>query len=371
MKTNQSVLVRLSILTLAAGTVLAATAATTESNQSKAFPAKDGGTLVMDVDRGSITIETSDRSDVVIDVQRKVTHVSTARAQEVFAQHEVTFGQNGARVEVHAKFKKEPGRWFNRGGQNLHVEYRVQTPRRFNLELRTAGGDIVSSDIEGSIKAKTAGGSLRFATVKGTLDGQTAGGDIQLTSASGPVSVKTAGGSIHLGALGADATAETAGGSIAIESTQGKLKATTSGGDINIGDLGGPAEAQTAAGSIHVKTAQGALIAKTSGGDIRIDDAQDTVSAQTAAGSVKVSFSAQPHDDCRLSTSGGEIEIKLAENLGFDVEAETSGGEVTTAIPVATTVVGKHDNKLKGKINGGGKALVLKTSAGDVRISKR
>jgi len=63
--------------------------------------------------------------------------------------------------------------------------------------------------------------------------------------------------------------------------------------------------------------------------------------------------------------------VKIADGVGFDVEAKATGGRISTEIPMATTVVGQQkSDELKGKINDGGKALVLRTTAGSIRIEK-
>ncbi len=357
-------------LALCAGKPLLA--ATTEGNLSRTFAVNPGGRLVIDADRGAIQIATSDRSDVQVEVMRKVTRESAARGAEILAAHEVTFDQDGDLVAVHAKAKQEAAGWFNRGAQHLQVEYHILAPRRISLELRTAAGEIVSSDIEGSVKARTAGGSLKFGNIKGPFDGETAAGEIQLESASGRVTARTSGGSINLGEVGGVTSATTAAGSISVGKAKATLTAKTSGGSIEVGECAGPAELQTAAGSVRVKSSQARLDANTSGGSITIDDARDTVLARTAAGGISASFSAQPHEDCRLTTAGGSIELRLADKLAFDIEARTSGGEVRTELPIVTTVVGRQQaGVLQGKLNGGGKTLLLKTSAGDISLRKR
>jgi len=350
---------------------LAVQAATTESNLSKTFEVKPGGLLFMDVDRGSISIDTSDRGDVMVEVKRKISGVSAAKAQEAFAAHEVTFDRDGDRVQVNARFSPGFRVSRNRAAEKLQVEYHVLAPKRFNLDLRTSAGTITATDIEGTVKAKTSGGSLKFAAIKGTLDGITSAGGITLGSATGPVQAKTSGGSIHLGRVDADTKAETAAGSITVDRAKAKLMVNTSGGSIRLGELGGPTDARTSAGSIRVALAQAPLELKTSGGSINIGDARDTVTAQTSAGSITVAFSAQPEGECRLVTSGGGITLKLDSELGFDLDARTSGGHVTTELPVTATIIGKAPNdELKGKLNGGGKALILKTSAGNITIKK-
>jgi len=356
----------LAVLTL--GTALPVSAAVLESNLAKVFTVKPGGELFMDVDRGSIEITTGDRADVSVEVKRRVTRGSLAHAQEVFARHEVTFDQDGDHVSVQARFKDDSGHWLS-GGQNLEVEYHIAAPKQFNFDLRTAAGDVSLTDVEGSLKARTSGGGLRFSNVQGPVEAMTSAGDIHLLGATGSVKVKTSGGAIEIGRLDADASVETSAGPIRVKTAKAKLNAKTSGGEIELSELGGPAEVVTSAGSIRVKVAQARLDAKTSGGEINIDDARDTVVAHSSAGAVRVLFSAQPHEDCRLTTSGGEIRVKLAKGLAFDLDAKTSGGQVSTEVPVAAVVSGRQRNdELKGTINGGGKALSLKTSAGDISL---
>jgi DUF4097 and DUF4098 domain-containing protein YvlB len=382
-------------------------AQTTEANVTKGFTVKPGGQLVMDVDRGGIEITTGETSEVKVEVKRKITGVSGEKAQETFAAHEVTFDQDGDRVEVHAKFKKDFLQAFNKAAQKMQVHYEVLVPSKFNLDLRTSAGEISSSDIEGSVKARTAGGSLKFGEIKGPFEGTTSAGSINLAGATGVVTAKTSGGSISLGRLDSDTTAETSAGSISVKKANAKLAATTHGGNIDAGELdgaarvetsagsitvktakeqlsavthggkieagelGGPAQLETSAGSIKVGSVHGPLVANTSGGSIEIDQAADTVTAHTSAGSITAAFMAQPHGDCKLTTSGGGINVRLADNLGFDLDARTSGGRVITELPVTITVVGEHRNgTLKGKLNGGGKVLELKTSAGDIVLKK-
>jgi DUF4097 and DUF4098 domain-containing protein YvlB len=347
-------------------------AATTESNLEKTFPVKPGGQLVIEADRGPIEVTTSDRADMVVEVRRKISSGSAQKAAEVLEAHIVTFEQDGDRIFVRARVKDEARRLFDRGAQNFQVEYRVQAPKQFNYDLRTAAGNISSGDIDGTVKARTSGGSLRFAAISGTLEANTSAGSIRAGTIGGVVAATTAGGNIQIDELAAGGKANTSAGSITVSRSKTKLLATTAGGSILVGEFDGSANLSTSAGSIEVKSARGPLTAATSGGNITIEDAQDTVSAETSAGGISATFSAQPSGDCKLRTSGGSVTVKLDPELAFDVDAKTSGGKVTTEMPVAMVVMGEARNEgIKGKINGGGKALVLRTSAGSIAIRKK
>src|ERR1051326_5275256 len=108
-------------LFLVVSTQKALAAATAESNLSKTFTVHPGGQLIMDVDRGGIEIRTGDTAEVKVEVERKITRGKVGKADEIFAAHDVTFDQDGDRVEVHAKFKRGLLESFNRSGQNLQV----------------------------------------------------------------------------------------------------------------------------------------------------------------------------------------------------------------------------------------------------------
>jgi len=343
--------------------------AATEPNLKKFFTVTPGGQLIVDVDRGSIDLSTGDVSDLEVEVIRIVTGKSVAKTEEILAAHEITFAQDGNKVEVHAKMKKDFNGLFNVGGLNLNVQYKISIPKKFNLDLKTAAGSVTVGDLVGELKARTAGGSLKFGNIEGPVNGNTSAGSIHLASANGPVAVKTAGGSIDLGKVEADTVAETSAGSITVKVAKAKLVVKSAGGSINLGELDGETMAETSAGSIEVKKSKAKLVAKSSGGSLSIDDALEAVDARTSAGSVTASFSAQPTSDCRLSTAGGSVRVKVAANLAFDVDAKTNGGQVKTDLPIDDGG-GKNKSSLQGKLNGGGKALILKTSAGGISLNK-
>jgi DUF4097 and DUF4098 domain-containing protein YvlB len=341
------------------------------SNLKQSIAVQPGGMLVVHVDMGAIHITTGNRDDVQVEVRRKVTNADAAQAAEIFAAHEVSITGEGERVNVRARLQKDFTRLFSRTRTQFHVEYRITMPRQFHLDLRTSAGSIHASDVQGNVKAQTAGGSLKFANVTGTFDGTTSAGSITVGDVTGPVTAKTSGGTMRFGEMGSDAVVETSAGSISVKSAKAKLTARTRGGGIEAHELTGPAYLETSAGSIRVKSAHARLEAKTSGGSITIDDARDTVLANTSAGSVTAAFSEQPQEDCRLTTSGGSITVKLNSRLAFNVDAKTSGGRVTTELPITATILGDYrTDGLKGTLNGGGKVLFLRTSAGNITIKK-
>jgi len=305
-----------------------------KNNLVKSFDVKSGGTLIMEVDRGSIDIESSRRDSIHVEVERKKQETSAARAQEAFNAHKITFDQDGNTLTIKAKGPRENNglRWFFK--RPMQVRYIVSIPGEFNVDVKTAGGSVSVAALKGSVRAGTAGGSITFGKING------------------------------------DARAQTAGGSIEIAGATGNLDANTAGGSIRIGETGGKVNARTAGGSIHVDGVRNGLEARTSGGSVNLRHVGGVVTAQTSGGSISAEFSEAPTGACSLQTSGGGIEVTLDPSWGLDLDAQTSAGGVDTQIPV-TTEGQQHRSALRGKINGGGPQLELKTSAGRIEIRKR
>ena len=322
-------LLRRAALPAVASLLLAAAAADTTGNLQKTFTVTPGGTIVIEADRGAIEVTTGGDSQVSVQVDRKVTRASEAKATELLASHTVTFQQDGNRVTVKAKLPAaSSARWF---GPNLQVHYQVVVPKNFNLDLKTAGGSITVADLTGQVKAHTAGGSIKTGHTEGTVQVTTAGGSITIEAATGAIEARTAGGSVHVGEAGGTLLAETSGGSIHTTKTMGKARLSTAGGSIEAFEIHAPIE------------------------------------ATTSGGSITASLAGTPEGDCRFETSAGSVTLSVPAGLSADVDARTSAGRVIADLPV--TVQGEaRPSQLMGKLGAGGKQIKLRTSAGNIHL---
>jgi DUF4097 and DUF4098 domain-containing protein YvlB len=293
---------------------------------TKTFPVKPGGKLTVNVDRGSIHITTSDSDKVDVRVTRELKRASSAEARKVLEEHKIdlTSADNEVRIEAQNPQNKS----FNR----LQVDYTIAIPAKFDVDVKTAGGNIDLADLEGKAAVHTSGGNLKLGAITGPIKAHTSGGNITLTKCGGDADVNTSGGDLNLGEITGNLVAHTSGGGIMIEKTKGSVKAVTSGGNIRVKDAYGP------------------------------------VTAHTSGGNVSAQLNTQPAGDCSLKTSGGNVDVLLASNLALDLNAQTRGGRVNSDFPGS---MNKAKTKLTAQLNGGGPDLVLETSGGNVSIKSK
>jgi len=316
MKTNSmKTLILLITVLLIMSTSYCYLKADVEDTLTRSFEVTEGGKLVLDTDIGSIEVKSGSKDTVKVKVFRKVRAASQKKVREVLDDFDIEFKQDGKNLFIDADYKKSRRGFLWFGRKRLRVKFVITVPQKYSVDLRTSGGSISVSDLEGEVLSRTSGGSLSFGMIKGEIFGKTSGGSIRMEGCSGDVDVNTSGGSITIGEV---------------------------------------------AGNID---------ASTSGGSIRVKEVEGTIQARTSGGTITAHISSQPKGDCSLKTSGGSVHVYLVRDVKLDLDAKTSGGRVRSEFPVEVQGVIKR-TKLYGKINGGGPELFIRTSGGSISIQK-
>lgn len=237
-------------------------------------PVGPEGTLYVDLDLGSITVQVHERACVEID----------ARANGTLAEL-VSFAldREDGDVYLDGELSDVPRRWH---GQT-RVRVRAQVPQDYAVDLRTRAGRIHVLGVSGRIAAETAAGPVRVRDVRG------------------PALLRTAAGSIR------------------IDGVERDLRAFTLGGPISVRGASGNLELRTSAGPIRVRRARGRVDARTHAGPIVASFRCDpTGSLRTIAGPIDVAF--PPHACAELDARVGAGHIHIDSAFALDVPRRAS-----------------------------------------------
>jgi DUF4097 and DUF4098 domain-containing protein YvlB len=303
-------------------------AVASEENLSRQIEVTPRGKLVVDVDFGTIDVGGGDDGKVVLEAHRSVEFGDEAKEKEFLAAAPITVSSEGNVVTVRAH--RESRINWNFGHSRTNATYTLHVPKKFDLDLRTSGGDVSAVDISGNLKAHTSGGKLEFADLEGTLTADTSGGSIKVEGCRCPTDIKTS------------------GGDISVVNGAGALRAHTSGGRIEVHNLSGDADLETSGGNLVLEKIKGKIVGRTTGGSI-----QTFIPGEVAG-------------DVQLRTSAGNIELALPSSAPLDITAKTSVGQVINRLPLEVSEEGRAH--LHGKMNGGGKIVTLSTSAGNITL---
>jgi DUF4097 and DUF4098 domain-containing protein YvlB len=229
-----------------------------------------------------------------------------------------------------------------------------------NPELRVETGDgsvvVIGTPSSNRIEAKVTTQGWKIGPSEVRIDEHFAGNRLELTVHVPNSHFSFGNRSVHVELRVPQSTASTihtGDGSIRLQDLKSMNRLTTGDGSITGAGLDGTVEARTGDGSVK-------LAGRFDGVQIHTNDG--SVNLEASSGS-KMSGT------WRVETGDGSVTLKLPANLAADVEAHTGDGQISFDLPVTLSdTKGEHDRR--GRINGGGPSLILRTGDGSIHVSK-
>jgi len=156
---------------------------------------KPGQRLDIDLETGgSIEIEVWNRNEI---------QVVSDYAERACPEARIRFSPTSTGALLESDFESESG------VHNCSLSFTIKVPRRFDVHVVSAGGE------------------LRVADVHGRVDGRTGGGNLELVGVRGTVRLKIGGGEIAARDCDLDGTLSTGGGAVRFENVVGDVVATS------------------------------------------------------------------------------------------------------------------------------------------------
>lgn len=404
-----------------AATLPAATAAWGEpgARTSKDFTGvletREGMTLKLATDLGSVNILTRE-GDANATVRYKV-HVETdarpAAAERLLENYNLKARSTAYGAELSGTLPAQSVR-AGSGSAQFMVQFEVEIPVSYNVEVRTEIGDIIAQEIGGSANLFTAGGNIFTQNIGTRLHGasgravarlETQGGHIQTGNVEGDLTAFTAGGHVKTGSIHGDASLhsggghisvageisgrtdlETDGGNITVAHAGSYVNVRTGGGQIDFGEVRGSVRAQTGGGGIRVMTVSGPMQVESTSGSICLTKVSGTVQASTGDGTITAwinpdagtasSGTVRLAGASQLASGNGDIVVFLPRNLAANIEAVVTSGDahLIEFDPSLHLSVQKWEPggsgavHAWGSLNGGGAPLKLRTRRGKIRL---
>lgn len=269
----------------------------------ESFQVSDGELLVIDVQHADIDIETGYSGKARLVVTIEAPEGD--RARELFEMMRFEAYREDGRVVLRSDPRDD---WSWRG--RMDIDIRALIPERFDLELQSTHGDVTLGSLDGSVELHTTHGDIQTARIMGSaVSLNSTHGDVQVAEIVTPSLVlHTTHGDIAAGALRSE-----------------RIDAVTTHSDIDVRELSGSGELLTTHGDVSIRIAR--------------------------------------HDGLQIRTTHGDVLLVIPDDLPTSLNLR---GEHVT-IPSGASFDGSlQDEQAKGLLNGGGPAIEVSTSFGDV-----
>ena len=273
------------------------------SSVDHSVPAANGETLTLDLETGaSIDVTGWDEPRVDVAVQFRDDDADETR---------VDVGRAANGVRIHSRQTRE-----HSNGTSLRML--IRTPRRFNLQLNSAGGDVLLTDLEGDFRGTTGGGEIRLERLRGKADLSTGGGEVRVVESHLEGDVTTGGGEVH---IDRSELIDVVSGNASRAPRKRRDRIEKSGGDVSLHDIVDKS-ITTGGGDIRIERGAGLIEAHTGGGDLRLRSMSGSVNASTGAGNVEVTMVDAENVD--VTTGSGSVVVELPDDFDGVLELETS-----------------------------------------------
>jgi beta-lactamase regulating signal transducer with metallopeptidase domain/DUF4097 and DUF4098 domain-containing protein YvlB len=323
---------------------LAAAAQGADSVIDRSFNVSPGGLLTLDLNSGGgVTVRGWDDDRVRV---RALLGGINWRDVDVQIERE----SNGVRID--SRFTR------HRSNQSTSNHFEIMVPRRYDVRISSAGGELTLVGLEGRFTGNTGGGELTFERLTGSARITTGGGEITVRDSDLSGSVSTGGGTVRLSNVGGglrgssgsgpvvygessdrssrsttdiSSVGISAGGSrITIgrdtEYRSGRLNIEKAGGDVVLDAAPNGAHIRTGGGDVRVGRSAGMIEALTGGGDITIGPVAGSVNTTTGAGDTRIIVDRARGEEqvIEASSGSGRIVIELPSDFDGRLDLETA-----------------------------------------------
>jgi DUF4097 and DUF4098 domain-containing protein YvlB len=171
----------------------------------------------------------------------------------------------------------------------------------------------------------------------------------------------------------ADLDIHSGDGKIVAENLNGKATLRSGDGDIQVLSGKGAFSIETGDGRVECHNIEGHLRAETKDGGVRIDGVFNTLDLHTGDGSIDAEArpGSQMASAWSVRTGDGSVTLRLPDGFAADLDVHTGDGHITMDFPVTIeSGASLKQNAIRGKINGGGQLLEIKTGDGNVTLRR-
>jgi len=314
--------------------------------------------LELDGLRGTFRVRGTEGDSVNLMLKRSVQALDRESAQDAADEVEVSFSDTGSNPTLAVLRRRRTS------GPRVREDLTLEVPRRFNLMIRDASGDLRVSELEGGVKFDGAG-DLRLSTIDGPVE-------LKVRS-SGRVEASDLGSSFRLDGSSRHVDLDRVVGAVDIK---GNLFAK-----VQLGGIDGPTslEMRRTLARIHalpgrfevegnrveLEGASGAVQLESKGTrQIRLNSARGTSRITSERGKIEI----EPADTSEIHAEidRGNIEVRLNPYRPFRLEASVKNGDIVNRLA-------DDDETFKGSLELGGNgpdgpSIQLKVGRGKVTL---
>ncbi len=319
-----------------------------------------GGTLHVNDDRGTVTINVADGKTMKVSVRKKV---RTEKEQDAENYNSKTKPE----ISVADKVVTLDANVHGAGDKGVTTDMDIYVPRNTDLVIVSRRGDVTINGMNGTADINHQHGEVNINDHTGnatlTLRGSSARlahirGDVTIQGSANEIAVEDVDGAVHLNGEFYESTRLVrVSKTVSFHSSRTDMEFSRLDGrlDLDSGDL----RADSLSGPMHLTTRSKDIALEGLSGDLRLEDSNGTVEVGL-----------NKPGNIQIDNRKGDVQVSIPPNTAVKVEARTRQGEIESDFDEIKVDNRDKESSASGSIGTNGPQLVMNCDKGTIEIRK-
>ncbi len=239
------------------------------------------------------------------------------------------------------------------------------------ISVETSSGDVNIKELTGVTRMESSSGYVNAEKITGDTQIKTTSGDMDIKEIVGEVKTESSSGNVSIGNVTGNAKIRTTSGDISIQHIEGGLQSVSSSGYVRVLEGNGDRSISTSSGDIILEVIEGNFQFSTQSGEIQAAIQKGEGSIETTSGNIRLEL-AELIGVLDINSSSGSVSVQLSSDTEFGFLADTVSGSINTFFDSDPGIICMED-QVQGTYgaNGQGNQVTIRTTSGDVSVSKQ
>lgn len=325
---------------------------------SQAFP--KGGSLHINDDRGTITVNVADGDTIKVSVRKKIHSEKQATADDYNARTKPMITVVDKTVTLAANTEAV-------GDKGVRTDMDVYVPRNTDLVIVSHRGDVTINGMNGNAEVSHRRGEINLNDHTGNavlnLDGSSARaqhvkGDITIQGRANEVSLEDVDGAVRLNGEFME--------SVRLVRVSKTVSFHSSRTDMEFSRLDGRLDLDS--GDLRADSLSGPMRLTTRSKDVSLEGLSGDLHLENNNGTVTVGL--HKPGNIQIDNRKGDVQISIPPNIAVKVEARTRLGDIESDFSEVNVNTQNKQSTANGSIGTNGPHLIVNSEHGDIELRK-
>jgi DUF4097 and DUF4098 domain-containing protein YvlB len=325
---------------------------------SQDFP--KGGSLHINDERGTITVNVADGNTLKVSVRKKV----RAEKQQDADNYNV---KTKPQITVADKIVTLSANTQGAGDKSVSADMDVYVPRDTELVINGRRGDLTITGIHGTVDINHQRGAVNVSdhtgnvsldVERGAIRLERVKGDVAIQGRASEVAVEDVDGGVHISGEFYD--------SVRLARVTRTVSFRSSRTDMEFARLDGRLDLDS--GDLRADSLNGPMRLVTRSKGINLDGLSGDLRLEDSNGTVEVGL--RKPGNVQIDNRRGDVQVTIPPNTGMKVEARARVGEIDTDFNELKVDHNKDQASASGSIGNSGPKLVINNEKGNIEIRK-